>query len=50
MRGEERRGVQTKSYRELNSPGAVQATLVIPWKGWTENHTSEVCQRASTLS
>lgn len=43
-------GLQTKANGELNSPAAVQAALVIPWKARAENDTVEVCHRASTLS
>lgn len=55
----ERRGEQerkdrgwcrTKANRELNSPAAVQAALVIPWEAWAEDDAAEVCHRAATLS
>lgn len=42
-------GLQTEANGELNSPGAVQAALVIPWKAWTENDAAEVCHGASAL-
>lgn len=34
----------------MNSPAAVQAALVIPWKAWAEDDATEVCHRAATLS
>lgn len=45
-----RGGLHTKANRELNSPGAVQAAPVIPWKARAEDDATEVCHRASTLS
>lgn len=45
-----RDGLHTKANRELNSPGAVQAAPVIPWKPRAEDDATEVCHRASTLS
>lgn len=42
--------LQTEANRELNSPAAVQAALVIPWKAWAEDDAAEVCHGAATLS
>lgn len=43
-------GQQTEANRELNSPGAVQAALVIPWEAWAKDDATEVCHGAATLS
>lgn len=43
-------GGPTKANWELNSPAAIQAALIIPWKAWAENDATEGCQRATALS
>lgn len=40
----------TKANWELNSPAAVQATLVIPWETWAKDDAIEVCHRVTALS
>lgn len=49
-KSEGRARLQTEANRELNSPAAVQAALVIPWEAWAEDDAAEFCHGAATLS